>query len=705
MSSSLHAYVSQSARGELVMGASLDPYELHSTRSTLDFAEGLAAHMLDLFPFLSEVKVNRQWAGMADMTPDFAPIMGMTPCEGFFLDAGWGTWGFKATPISGKTMATPWRPACHHPLDHRVLAGTIRAPRAHGREGRGLGGPLRMTVKLIRCPLNGPRPLLEFVCGGEVRAMPDPQTCSAMRSGPRYLFNRASVPGVKREWWCHTPSGYWFIAERDTARDEILRDLRRGRTAGEGRRHDVSPAARRRRVDRSVARARVRVRRARVQGLRRRHASRSALAAAGVMTLGRSFKYHRPRGISSFANHDANNLFQVAAFVRIGAQCARRRHAARRWHARDRREHRRRTRRAIARASSNGWRRFCRWASTTRRFTASAFRAGSGEFAPCPDSGASPRMRRARARPSAMRSATCWSLAPARAVSRPRCRPPMRAHACCWWMKTRARAAADAGVAPPPARSNRSSIEWPRSPSIELLTSTYAAGYYADHWVALVEPTRMTKVRAGAVVFATGVIEQPAVFRNNDLPGVMSGSAAQRLLHRHGIAPGKRVAILTANREGYELARELRAHGIAVAAVLDLRAGPGGDAYGLGDLRCVAGVIPQEAIAGRGGAVRALRVRIGRGRRVRRARNHRLRCGAHERRLRARCRVAARSRAPPGNTTRPCSSICRPNYRRASLPRAASMASTTTPHAARTAAMRARKRPRMRAAATKARAS
>ena len=116
VSSSLHAYVSQSARGELVMGASLDPYELHSTRSTLEFAEGLAVNMLDLFPFLSEVKVNRQWAGMADMTPDFAPIMGLTPCEGFFLDAGWGTWGFKATPISGKTMAQTVATGVPHPL-------------------------------------------------------------------------------------------------------------------------------------------------------------------------------------------------------------------------------------------------------------------------------------------------------------------------------------------------------------------------------------------------------------------------------------------------------------------------------------------------------------------------------------------------------------------------------------------------------------
>lgn len=116
VSGSLHVYVSQSARGELVMGASLDPYEVQSTRSTLDFVEGLSAHMLDMFPFLSHAKVVRQWAGMADMTPDFAPIMGKTPVEGFYLDAGWGTWGFKATPISGKTMAHTVAHDAAHPL-------------------------------------------------------------------------------------------------------------------------------------------------------------------------------------------------------------------------------------------------------------------------------------------------------------------------------------------------------------------------------------------------------------------------------------------------------------------------------------------------------------------------------------------------------------------------------------------------------------
>ena len=105
VSGSLHVYVSQSARGELVMGGSVDPYTLYGTRSTLDFKEGLMAHLLELFPFLAKAKVLRQWAGIADMTPDFSPVMGPTPVENYFLDAGWGTWGFKATPVCGKRMA------------------------------------------------------------------------------------------------------------------------------------------------------------------------------------------------------------------------------------------------------------------------------------------------------------------------------------------------------------------------------------------------------------------------------------------------------------------------------------------------------------------------------------------------------------------------------------------------------------------------
>ena len=76
-------------------------------------------------------------------------------------------------------------------------------------------------MKILVCPLNGPRPVMEFVYGGEVRPMPDPQTCSDVQWSD-YVFNRSGSPGTKFEWWCHMASGYWFIALRDTARDVVI---------------------------------------------------------------------------------------------------------------------------------------------------------------------------------------------------------------------------------------------------------------------------------------------------------------------------------------------------------------------------------------------------------------------------------------------------------------------------------------------------
>jgi sarcosine oxidase subunit beta len=105
VSATMHTYVSQSGRGELVMGASVDPFASYNVRGSLEFLEDLASHVLDLFPFLSRVKVLRQWAGLCDTTPDYSPIMGFTPVKGFVVDVGWGTYGFKASPICGVTMA------------------------------------------------------------------------------------------------------------------------------------------------------------------------------------------------------------------------------------------------------------------------------------------------------------------------------------------------------------------------------------------------------------------------------------------------------------------------------------------------------------------------------------------------------------------------------------------------------------------------
>ena len=101
----VHVYVHQTSRGEFVIGGGSDPYPLYNTRATLDQRESLSAAALELFPFLAQARLLRQWAGTTDMTPDYSPIMGLSPVENYYLDAGWGTWGFKATPICGVTMA------------------------------------------------------------------------------------------------------------------------------------------------------------------------------------------------------------------------------------------------------------------------------------------------------------------------------------------------------------------------------------------------------------------------------------------------------------------------------------------------------------------------------------------------------------------------------------------------------------------------
>jgi sarcosine oxidase subunit beta len=105
VSGTLHTYVSQTDRGELVFGASVDPFASYSTRGSLEFVEGLAGHVLELMPAVSKMRLLRQWAGLCDMTPDYSPIMGPTPVGGFYVDVGWGTYGFKAGPVSGEAMA------------------------------------------------------------------------------------------------------------------------------------------------------------------------------------------------------------------------------------------------------------------------------------------------------------------------------------------------------------------------------------------------------------------------------------------------------------------------------------------------------------------------------------------------------------------------------------------------------------------------
>ena len=174
------------------------------------------------------------------------------------------------------------------------------------------------------------------------------------------------------------------------------------------------------------------------------------------------------------------------------------------------------------------------------------------------------------------------------------------------------------------------------SQRITVLCATAAVGCYADRWVALAEPQRLTKMRAQAIVFATGVIEQPAVFRNNDLPGVLLASGAWRLAERYAVAPGRNLVMVAANLEAYSVCRDLAARGVRIAAIVDLRggsetagadagagaagaggdeAGAGADEAGAGAAACAAlgipilqGCAPHEAFAGADGRVCALAV-------------------------------------------------------------------------------------------------
>jgi sarcosine oxidase, subunit alpha len=108
--------------------------------------------------------------------------------------------------------------------------------------------------------------------------------------------------------------------------------------------------------------------------------------------------------------------------------------------------------------------------------------------------------------------------------------------------------------------------------NIEYRPNTMATSHDADNWIALVDAERLTKLRACTVVNAAGCYEQPAVFHNNDLSGVMMGSAAQRLMHLFAVQPCQNAAVVVANRDGYRVALDLLEAGVKVVAVADLRA-------------------------------------------------------------------------------------------------------------------------------------
>jgi sarcosine oxidase subunit beta len=117
MSSAVHVYVSQAHKGELVMGAGRDPYTSYAQRGSFHIIEQQLAAALELFPIFSRIHLLRTWAGIVDVSPDASPIVGLTPIRNLFVNCGWGTGGFKATPGSGWVFAHTIANDEPHPLN------------------------------------------------------------------------------------------------------------------------------------------------------------------------------------------------------------------------------------------------------------------------------------------------------------------------------------------------------------------------------------------------------------------------------------------------------------------------------------------------------------------------------------------------------------------------------------------------------------
>ncbi len=286
----------------------------------------------------------------------------------------------------------------------------------------------------------------------------------------------------------------------------------------------------------------------------------SALAAAGVSMLGRSFKYHRPRGLLSAANHDVNAMMQWGGMPNLRADATplaagmdleavntfgtlERDAGSMLGH--------------LSRflpvgfyyKAFHGKRLFPLWEKMFRAMTG----LGKVDFS-------APRQRTPK------RYGFCDVLVVGGGTS------GLAA------ALSAAEQGAQVALVDENARlggSTQGASELVGKvlahPRIRVFTDTYAAGYYADHWVPLVERERITKMRARAVVVAAGAFEQPAVFRNNDLPGVMLASGAARLIRRHAVQPAGRIVLLAANADAYQALADFIRAGIEVAAVVDLR--------------------------------------------------------------------------------------------------------------------------------------
>jgi sarcosine oxidase subunit beta len=226
MSNAVHAYCSQSDKGELVIGAGIDAHVSYSQRGSFQIIEENIAAVVEMFPIFSRLRMLRQWGGIVDVAPDASPIISKTPVAGLYLNCGWGTGGFKATPGSGTssptpspatspTSSTPPTPSTASPAASSSPS-TARRPSPTERRGHALF--------LIACPWCGPREQREFRCGGQAHIVrPARPADLGDEAWADFLFMRDNVKGIHAERWVHIHGcRRWFNVLRNTATDTIL---------------------------------------------------------------------------------------------------------------------------------------------------------------------------------------------------------------------------------------------------------------------------------------------------------------------------------------------------------------------------------------------------------------------------------------------------------------------------------------------------
>jgi len=165
MSNAVHVYVSQAHKGELVMGAGIDSYNSYAQRGSFHVIEHQLAAAIELFPIFARAHLLRTWAGIVDVAPDASPIIGPTPVRDLFVNCGWGTGGFKATPASGWVMAATPRavarcvlPVPVPPMKTRLCAASVKS-RVASRSTRALSTLLAAKSKPARSRWIGKRAL------------------------------------------------------------------------------------------------------------------------------------------------------------------------------------------------------------------------------------------------------------------------------------------------------------------------------------------------------------------------------------------------------------------------------------------------------------------------------------------------------------------------------------------------------------------